>query len=62
LSKEVKDMLKMADDNDKKYDDQVEEQLKPLRARSDFAKVMAFNSPKIAIVFAVIAVAIAGVA
>lgn len=55
-------MLKMADDNDKKYDDQVEEQLKPLKARSDFVKVMAFNSPKIAIVFAVIAVAIAGVA
>lgn len=32
----------------------------PLRERSDFMKVMAFNSPKIAIVFAVIGVTIAG--
>lgn len=35
--------------------------MKPLRARSDFMKVMAFNSPKIAIFFACIAVAVAGV-
>ena len=35
--------------------------MKPLRARSDFMKVMAFNSPKIAIVFAVFGVAVAGI-
>lgn len=34
--------------------------MKPLRARSDFKKVMAFNSPKIMIFIAVICVTIAG--
>lgn len=58
--KEVKDMLEKADKKDKEYDDQVEQQLKPLKEKSDFAKVMAYNNPKIAIFFAVIGVAIAG--
>jgi fatty acid desaturase len=53
-------MLKQADEADKNYNDQVEEMIKPLRERSDFMKVMAFNSPKVAIIFAVIGVAIAG--
>ena len=35
--------------------------MKPLREKSDFMKVMAFNRPKIAIFFAVLSVAIAGV-
>lgn len=62
MTEEDKAMLKKADEQDKSYDDMVEEQIKPLRARSDFMKVMAFNSPKIAIFFAVIGVALAGVA
>lgn len=53
-------MLKQADAQDKAYNDEVEEKIKPLRERSDFMKVMAFNHPKIAIFFAVIAVAMAG--
>lgn len=35
--------------------------MKPLRERSDFAKVMAFNTPKVFIFLACFAVATAGV-
>lgn len=62
MTEEVKAMLAKADEQDKIYDATVAEKIKPLRERSDFMKVMAFNSPKIAILFAVIAVALAGVA
>lgn len=53
-------MLEKADKKDKQYEEQVDQQLKPLKEKSDFVKVMAYNNPKIAIFFAVIGVAIAG--
>lgn len=58
--KEIKDMLEKANKKDKEYEAQVWEEIKPLKQKSDFMKVMAFNTPKVAIGFAVFGVAIAG--
>lgn len=53
-------MMEKANKADEEYTKKVEEELKPLREKSDFMKVMAFNHPKSAILFAAIGVAIAG--
>jgi len=52
--------MEKANKADEEYTKKVEEELKPLREKSDFMKVMAFNHPKSAILFAAIGVAIAG--
>jgi len=60
LDAEVSEKLDEADEIDAKREKEIEEMLKPLRERSDFMKVMAFNNPKIAIFLACFCVAAAG--
>lgn len=56
----VSEKLDEADENDKKREEEIDELIKPLREKSDFAKVLAYNNPKILILPALIAVAAAG--
>lgn len=60
LNAEVTDKLDEADKADEAREKAIEEMLKPLRAQSDFAKVMRYNHPKILIAPALLAVAICG--
>ena len=57
---EVIEKLDIADEQDKKAQEQVEAYMKPLREKSDFAKVMAYNHPKILIIPACLAVSACG--
>ena len=59
-SPEVAIKLQEANDIDKKKEEDVKEMLRPLRAKSDFMKVMKYNSPTIVIILAVISVMCAG--
>ena len=57
----VSEKLDEADEIDEKKEKEIEEEMAPLRAKSDFAKVMAFNSPKWIIFVACFFVGAAGV-
>jgi len=60
LDPEISAKLDQADEDDKKVEENVTEFLKPLRAKSDFAKVMTYNSHKILIIPALMALAACG--
>jgi len=60
LDPEIVDKLNKADAADKARDEKVEKMLKPLREKSDFAKVMSYNHPKILIIPALLALAATG--
>lgn len=59
-SPEVAQKLQEADDIDERREEEIKALLKPLRAKSDFMKVMKFNSPRIVIFLAVVSVMCAG--
>jgi len=52
--------LNEADEKDEERRKQIEEQLKPLKEKGDFAKIMEFNDPAWLIVPALLAVGAAG--
>lgn len=56
----IAEKLQQADDIDKKAEDDRTELLKPLREKSDFMKIFAYNEPKWLIIPACLAVAAAG--
>jgi hypothetical protein len=60
LDAEVSEKLNEADEIDEAEDKKIEEMLKPLREKSDYNKVMAFNEPMWMVFVACFAVAAAG--
>ena len=62
LNPEVTEKLQQANELDNIKEEEIQEHLRPLRAKSDFMKVMKFNSPKIVIFLAIVAVACTGAA
>lgn len=57
---DVAEKLNQADEQDERREKEIEEMLKPLRAQSDFMKVMAYNNPKALIPVACLLVGAAG--